>query len=85
MHTQMHGAALGCYRFFFAGAEGVAARSCSATPEPGELERSVAQLRSELDAIADALDEVTRTSPEAALAVPPADDGGARPGVRTRS
>ncbi len=57
--------------------------------EPAEMERAVAQLRSELDAIADALEEVSRATPSAMsseLAEAPAAAGDAlRPGeVRAR-
>ncbi len=57
--------------------------------DPAELEQSVAQLRQELDAIADALEEVTRAQPKAlslgsAEAPATAEDAGARPRARTR-
>jgi carbonic anhydrase/acetyltransferase-like protein (isoleucine patch superfamily) len=57
--------------------------------DPAELERSVGQLRQELDAIADALEEVTRATPFVALrevAEAPAAGGDlpSRTGARTR-
>jgi len=71
------------------------ARLRSAGGQPGasspELEQAVSQLRSELDAIADGLEETTRASPSAAdlrgLAEPPATEGDVapRPRDRTRS
>jgi len=56
--------------------------------EPAELEQSVAQLRQELDAIADALEEVTRTTPAASLrefAETPATDAEVPPRSRSRA